>query len=293
MSTPTKYHVLLAGLLMACFLGTAFSAQAQTALPDTTQERFESVMAYAEDRALHEEPLGTIMQAVGQQFMEAPYLEGTLDEGDEESLVIRFDGFDCVTYVETVLALARTIDAEAYDADTFAAHMQAQRYREGGAVGYCQRLHYFSEWIADNDARDRVTDITAELGGTELAGDAVGFMTANREAYPRMADNDSLFACVQTMERRLVDDGHTVYHVPQDDIDRVYDDLQAGDIIGLATDIGALDVAHTGLVYDDGTAGRGLLHASLDGGVVIEPDLQAYVQNIDHQVGIVVARPVP
>lgn len=270
-------------------LALADDARPATAPPDSTEERFERLMEVAQERDLHEQPLGQIMQAIGQQFMDAPYLEGTLDEGDEETLVIRFDGFDCVTYVETVLALARTINDQAYDFETFADHMQAQRYRGGGDIGYCNRLHYFSEWIADNEVRGAVNDLTADLGGEEL-GNVVGFMSANREAYPRFATNDSLLACVQDMERELAEGGHTLHYVPQEDIPSIYDELQSGDIIGLATDIEGLDVAHTGLVYED-EDNIGMLHASLDEGVVIEFDLQQYVTNIDHQVGIVVARP--
>jgi hypothetical protein len=73
----------------------------------------------------------------------------------------------------------------------------------------------------------------------------------------------------------------------------VYDRLNAGDIIALVTNIEGLDVTHTGLVYDDGNGGKGLLHASTSGGVIVSPDLQRYVTNNRRQIGILVARPQP
>ena len=71
----------------------------------------------------------------------------------------------------------------------------------------------------------------------------------------------------------------------------MYDRLQAGDIVATATHIDGLDVTHTGLVYDNGDGTRGLLHASTSGGVKVSPDLQSYVQGVDSQIGIIVARP--
>ena len=84
-----------------------------------------------------------------------------------------------------------------------------------------------------------------------------------------------------------------VRYVPQDSIRAVYDQLQAGDIVALVSPIDGLDVAHTGLVYVAKDGSRGLLHASLSDGVVVSPDLQRYVQKIDRQIGMVVARPQP
>jgi hypothetical protein len=82
-----------------------------------------------------------------------------------------------------------------------------------------------------------------------------------------------------------------VRYVPQDSIRAVYDELRAGDIVGMATSIDGLDVSHSGLVYAHDDGRKGLLHASLSGGIVVSPDLQRYVQTIDNQIGIVVARP--
>ena len=268
--------------------GTSADAAAQVNPPDSTQARFEALMNVAQQQALHEQPLGTIMTTLGQEAMGAPYLAGTLDEPPSEQLVIRFDGYDCVTFVETMLALARGVEQQQYDYAPFARRIEEQRYREGELDGYCSRMHYFTEWIAQNDERGTVRSITQRLGGVPLT-DSLSFMSTNRDAYPRFATNDSLLACVRSMESNL--SGATIYHVPQNRVRSVYDQLQSGDIVGFSTNIGGLDVAHTGLVLKDGDQAK-LLHASLSGGVVVSPDLQRYVQNIDHQVGIVVARPL-
>ena len=263
----------------------ASAPRVETAAPDSaTAARFEEVMAFARRERLHERPIGAIMQAVGEHFAGTPYVAGLLDEPAEETLVVNLGGFDCVLFVETALALARGIAVEDYSYDTF-----VRRYRDGEMNGYCSRLHYFSEWIADNEKRGIVRNVTRDLGGVRL-DKRLRFMSEHRASYPRFAENDSLFRGIRDMEDRLA--GLELYYIPQDRIRSVYDRLRAGDIIATATSIEGLDVSHSGLVYDAGDGRKGFLHASTSGGIKVSPDLQDYVQNIKIQIGIVVARPV-
>ncbi len=259
--------------------------------PDATTRRlFQEVMAYARAHDLHERPLGEVMQALGLRFRGQPYVAGMLDAPATEKLICRLDGFDCVTFVETALALARTVRAQEDRFAAFMRHVQEGRYRGGAMDGYCSRLHYFSEWIADNERRGHVRNITEALGGEPL-DKTLDFMSTHREAYPRFATNDSLYRCIGQMEARLAD--MELHYIPQDRIHAVYDRLEAGDIVALATSIDGLDVSHTGLVYKGPDGATGLLHASTSDGVTVSPDLQSYVQHVDVQIGIVVARPLP
>ncbi len=258
--------------------------------PDTaTARRFEAAMAFARTHQLSRKPIGEIMQALGETLVETPYEAGTLDRAEEETLVVGFMGFDCVTFVETMLAMARGIREEAYDYATFTRHLTEQRYRDGQLEGYCSRLHYFSEWIADNGLRRIVAPLTESLGGVPLEK-SLTFMTRHRSSYPQLVRSDSLFGELRTIEERL--QSLRLTYIPQERIRDVYDRLQAGDIVALATDIEGLDVVHTGLVYAFGDGRIGLLHASTSAGVTVSPDLQAYVENNRRQIGIVVARPL-
>ncbi len=255
----------------------------------TTKQLFTDVMTFARAEQLHERPFGEIMQAVGMQFLRMPYVAGMLDEPEQERLIVELTGFDCVLYVEAVLALARGIAVEDYSFKTFAGHIREQRYRDGAMNGYCSRLHYFSEWIDDNEARGAVRNITQAIGGEKL-DKSLTFMSEHRKSYPRFATNDSLFRGIKTMERDLAD--LEIFHIPQGDIRAVYDRLQPGDIIATSTHIKGLDVTHTGLAFAHKDGGIGFLHASTSGGVKVSPDLQDYIQNNKVQIGIVVARPV-
>ena len=249
---------------------------------------FEKVMAYGLEENLGAEPLGVAIQRVGQWFNKSPYVAGSLDQGEVERLVIKLDGFDCVTFVESTVALARTIQEGSGRFEVFVDKLTEQRYRNSVVEGYCSRLHYFSEWIYQNQEKGLVTDITREIGGIEL-DKQLNFMSEHRNSYPQLATNDSLFSELVQIEQSLLE--RQLYFVPQDQIKKVYPLLQEGDIIALATDIKGLDVVHTGFVYkgEDGTTG--LLHSSTTHGVTVSPDLQEYVENNKRQIGILVARP--
>ena len=76
-----------------------------------------------------------------------------------ERFVLRDDGFDCVTYCETVLAAAIVRRAAA-----FAPVLRAIRYHHG-VVEWRERNHYFFEWSAHNVANKtcRVIDMDGEV----------------------------------------------------------------------------------------------------------------------------------
>ncbi len=63
-----------------------------------------------------------------------------------EKFVVRDDGFDCVTFCETVLAAA-----DAHDLASFETQLRAIRYRNG-VVDWRERNHDFAAWCARNVA---------------------------------------------------------------------------------------------------------------------------------------------
>ena len=261
------------------------------ALPpfEQTRARFREAMAFAKGKRLAERPIGEVMVALGETFLGRPYIIGPLDGFGREVIVARLDSFDCFTYVEALLAMARgVVTGDTTFADYFR-RTEEQRYRDGQATGYASRLHYFTDWIHTNVGRGLVRDVTAEAGGEPFEM-RYGFMTVHREAYPALAV-DSTFRQIARMEDRLNEEAD-LFYIPQDRIAASYGALRPGDLIATVTDIEWLDVTHTGLVFKGEDGLTGLLHASTFGGVKISPDLQAYVEGVKKQVGIIVARPL-
>lgn len=235
--------------------------------------------------------VGELVQLIATDLVGLPYRDHMLDQTNEETLIVSLEEFDCVLFVEVVVALAQAIEVGATDFDMFAANVERLRYRDGLMGDYCSRLHYFSDWLYDNDRRGTIELFTGDLPAATPFDKHINFMTGNRSSYPRLVGNDEAFACIGDMERDL--NTRAFYYVPQERITDVYEYLEAGDVIALTTTVGGLDVAHTGFVYKHADGRTGFIHASTTGQVRIENDLASYVQGIRIQNGMMVARPQP
>lgn len=154
--------------------------------------------------------------------------------------------------------------------------------------GYPSRLHYFSDWIFDAEAKGLVEDVTEELGGV-ADREPVDFMTKHADAYRQLVNPEDLEA-VRRTEATLTDRGRRF--IPESAIEAAAPRIRNGDIIAATSTVRGLDVAHTGLaLWVEGTLR--LLHAPLVGDSVqiSEEDLARRIRRIPGQDGIMVARP--
>lgn len=236
-----------------------------------------------------------LVAKVAERFIGKPYGEHLLDgetaEGPvAEELISRLDAFDCVTLVESSVAIARAVAQGAPGLEGFRSELERLRYREGKRDGYASRLHYFSEWIADNERRGLVKDLTPVLGGKRDAR-AINFMSAHRKAYRQLTD-DATFEQVRAAEAAW--SRQTRYVLPKHQLAGVLPMLQSGDIVAIATDISGLDVVHTGLVYRKADGSVHLLHAPEPGTAVTvsSKPLVEYLQQFKVHVGVMIARPL-
>jgi hypothetical protein len=237
---------------------------------------------------MRDRSMGETVQLLAERLLGTPYVEHMLDRGDREELVVSLAGFDCVLYVEAVVALARVARTGEERIEAFAQNVEALRYRDGRLLDHCSRLHYFSDWLYDNDRRGNVRIVTDELRAARPFRKEINFMTENRRAYRGLASNDA-FTCIRDVQGQL--NQRSFSYVPQDRIADVYDDLEHGDIVALTSSVAGLDIAHTGFVFKYPDGRTGLIHASTTGQVRQEPDLARYVQGVRGQTGMMVARP--
>jgi hypothetical protein len=235
---------------------------------------------------------------VGELAAGTPYVPYTLDaylkHGGSplrEPLTLSLSHFDCVTLVESSLAVARVARAHGTPSwSRFGQEIERMRYRGGKRRGYGSRLHYFSEWISDNAQRGLVQDLGSELGGTEDAR-PLRFMTEHRDKYPALAE-ETVFRKIQAIEHGL--DQHPRRVIPTKRIPEVVDQIQSGDVLAFATEIPGLDVTHSAFAYRDDSGELRVLHAPLSGGVVeiTRTTLPEYFAAIRRSTGILVARAV-
>lgn len=244
-------------------------------------------------------PLGWAAAAVGVMASGTPYeaftLEKYLKEGGDptkkEPLALSLTKFDCVTLVESCLAVARLAYKSAQPLwELFGGEVERMRYRGGVRGGFASRLHYFSEWIGDGEKRGLVHDLGKDLGGVNDAR-PLRFMTEHRASYAGLK-SDAVFNAIAKMERSL--DSRPRYVVATGKIASVSDKIQSGDVLAFATSIPGLDVSHAAFAYRGRDGVLRVLHAPLSGGSVeiSQRTLPDYVSAIKRSTGILVARPL-
>ncbi len=280
-------------------VGTASGARAAGA--DWTEEDwaiFEEKVRFAAERGLADMEPGEAVVRLAETFVGTTYEPGTLEVMGPERLVINFRELDCVTLVETVLALTRFVRDQGAEAladppaarAAYESHLTALRYRGGRLDGYASRLHYFSEWLADNEAKGLVRITTGALDPA-VDPEPVRFMSEHPGSYWQLADPD-VREEIAVMEARLGEEP-TRQYVPQDRIADVADRIRDGDVIAATSTVEGLDIAHTGFaLWRDGALH--LLHAPLVGRSVeiSERPLAERILSIGSQDGIMVARPL-
>jgi hypothetical protein len=260
-------------------------------------EIFTAAVTNAWDRGLDTLPVGETMIQIGLGFVGSPYAPGTLEVAGEEAVVVNLEEFDCVTLVENVLALARFVkmhepgilESETRAREAYRDLLREIRYRNARVEGYPSRLHYFSDWISNNQEKGLVREMTRETGGV-LDAKAIDFMTTHPEAYRQLSDPANVFA-MESRERDLSRSAR--YKIPQDEIVVWTPQIHDGDIIAATSTVDGLDVAHTGLaIWRDSELH--LLHAPLVGdSVQVSPrPLAERILRLEGQDGIRVARPL-
>jgi cell wall-associated NlpC family hydrolase len=246
----------------------------------------------------HSVPLGLGAARVAALAVGTPYeahlLDAYLHRGDgaaTEPLTLSLTRFDCNSFVESCVAVARAARAGGTPSwRGFGREVERMRYRNGLRGDYTTRLHYFSEWLADGENRSLIRDIGFALGGVEDKR-PLRFMTEHRDSYVALAD-DRVFKGIKEMEHRLDGDPRRV--IPTDRIASVEDRIQNGDIVGFATSTPGLDVTHCGVAVRDSRGVLRVAHAPLTGGgvEVSKVSLPEYVAQLRDATGIMVARPI-
>ena len=227
------------------------------------------------------------MLEIGKFFLGKPYLAGTLETKKAESLIVNLRELDCVTFVESVVALVWCLRSQEKSFGTFQRLLRKIRYRKGQLQGYPSRLHYFSNWIHDNQKKGILKDVTRKIGG-RLGRKAINFMTTHQKLYPQLENMVNLRK-MRVIERRI--SRRSFFFIPKKDLGRFEDRIEDGDIIAVTSNKEGLDVQHVGLAVRLKHRIH-LLHASSSEGKVVlsKKTLYRYLMQSRTRSWIMVAR---
>lgn len=199
-------------------------------------------------------------EALSAAFLGVPYAADPLigSSTTPERVVVRFDAFDCVTYVETVLALAWSDSP-----DTFLQTLRRLRYRDGRAT-WLDRNHYMTTWLDRNSAEGWFTPVLQRAW--------VG------------ADEERRLSVLKDYPGPTWHPHYLPLSAP------LADEARAGDLVCFVSARPDLDVHHVGLLIPGPPLW--LRHAGRAKGAVVQQPLSEYLA--DHPaLGMLVARPVP
>jgi len=246
-----------------------------------------SILKKAKENNWFEKEMGNIVVLVGKELLGTEYVGGVLDKNEPEKLVINLRQLDCVTFVENCSALSKVIKMQSVEIQDYVNTLQALRYRNAKIDDYASRLHYFSDWLLENEKAQNVKLFAKELSNQKRVV-KFSIMTENREKYPKLA-NDSLFNKLKMKESELSKLDY--YYIPENEIDKYKNQIPDGSIIGITTNLEGLDITHTGLaIHVDGNLH--LFHASSKTMKVeiSEKTIQNMLKDSKIQTGIVVAK---
>lgn len=108
-----------------------------------------------------------------ERFLGRPYVRSPLGEGEgvDPDPRYREDAFDCLTLVETAIALAHAEDA---GEEAVLAVMDDLRYVADATPHFQSRLHLMeAQWIPESIRKGYVEDVTATLGGAHAMATSV------------------------------------------------------------------------------------------------------------------------
>jgi hypothetical protein len=232
--------------------------------------------------------VGDLMIQTAVYLMDAPYSAKTLEVcGKNERLVVNLRQFDCVTLVESCLALVHTLKSRDQSFEAYCAELRNIRYRNGNLTDYSSRLHYFTEWIANNETKAKVINLTAGFGGKSMPL-TLDFMSHNAGLYPQMSDQE-IHAEIKDVEKNI--SNRMFFYIPK--ITPVNSKIRNGDILCLTSKVAGIGISHVGIAFRlDGVLY--MLHASLTNQKVeITPEPFAkYISQLDNVTGYMVVRPL-
>ncbi|MEE9159734.1 MAG: N-acetylmuramoyl-L-alanine amidase-like domain-containing protein [Gammaproteobacteria bacterium] len=236
----------------------------------------------------NDESFGELTTRAAKIHLGSPYRNAP-QTAAPETLRVDLETFQCVSLIESTLALARCTWTNKRNEACFLHELEAFRYRNGTMNTYSSRLHYFTDWIDDNLKRQRLVLLTAELGG-EPVQQPFFFMTTHATHYPALAD-PTVFQAIAHTESRLSGRQHRV--INGEELIALKDALQDGDIVAVVGIKPGLMVTHVGFIDRGPDDVARILHASSFHQQIIltAEGVAEHISRHPARRGVIIARP--
>lgn len=241
----------------------------------------------ADDKNLENEPIGDVLASIGKSFIGTPYAEHTLERKGSETLVINLSSLDCSTFIENSLAIARCIKEKKTTFENFEKELTKIRYRNGIINEYPSRLHYFSDWIYNNEEKGIIKNISGGIGGRQIKF-TLNFMSTHPGYYLELKEHPEFIPIIKSQEKEI--SKREYEFISKENVAGLEKKIHNGDLIAITSGVNGLDINHVGIAVrmDDGRIH--LLHAPNVGSKVqiSEAPLSEYLLKIKKDTGVIV-----
>jgi hypothetical protein len=282
------------GLLASSALANAASWAQEQMQHFQGQEIFTRIMDKASAEKWKALPIGQLIGKIAMELKDTPYVGFTLEVSkDAERCVVNLTGLDCVTFFEDSLCMARIIKRGKHSPEDLVKEVQLTRYRGGKMGDFTTRLHYTTDWFADNEAKGVVRILTPDLPGAEPFTQKVGIMTEHPENYRQLAAHPEWIDKIRAFEEKI--NARSLKYLPMEKLEAAEHLLQTGDIVGVTTSAEGIDIAHTGLCIKDD---QGIVHfmdassSRRNMKVTLEPQISKCLNWSPKLTGVMFARPL-
>lgn len=286
---------ILTGTLV--LLHSLLFATAQTIYSASDSITVEQLLS----KAMSQPPKTCLTVFFGNKLAGHPYKSGTLEKNyvgrsgcGQEQLIVNTREFDCTTFVETVLALARTAERGKHSFNDFCNNLQAFRYQQGTIADYTSRNHYFSTWI-DNATSSSIMDevIPTDKALCRKRKLNIHYMTSHPERYHALQGegNEDYLRKIKQMEQRQ--NMKEVTYIPKNVLNNprnLLSFIKDGDIVAIETSKEGLDTSHVGIAVWSSDNRLRFIHASSAYHKVVTSPVYTYLKKQKHAIGIRILR---
>ena len=171
---------------------------------------------------------GKRIDFLSRQFLGTKYKEATLagDADTPEVLVINLETVDCLTFIEYIEAMRRSVSF-----DEFRENLIRVRYHSG-MPAFKNRNHFFTDWKAFNS--DMISDVTKHIAAGK-----------SKDVSKRLNEKHDGSFFLPGIQCRL----REVTYIKTIDLDEtILTKFETGDYAGIYSKIDGLDVSHTGII---------------------------------------------
>ena len=185
----------------------------------------------------------------GNKLVDIPYVGHTLEEGDQEHLIVNLHGLDCVTFVENVVALSLCDKQDKRTFEDFCENLKLIRYRDGILTDYTSRLHYSSWWFENKIKLGLLKEIISE--GEPFTAEMtldLFYMTTHPDYYKQLKNHPNFIPIINKYEKEI--NGRKYKYIPKENLSYEKKSLlkiiHDGDILAMITNVKGLDYSHLG-----------------------------------------------